>query len=311
MTESFLWFPIALISHFMFAIVFVVDKILLTKSIPQPLRYTFYTAVLGFLIIVVVPFIPEIPHTDILVPAILAAGAQIGALYLFFTALKHGEASRVVPIAGGSAPVFTFFTAAILLGERLQATHVIAFVFLIVGGFILSLRLGQVAGLSHKAWGSALASGLLFALFFTFQKDVYNAYPFLTGLVTVRLIQAILGLVILGPFLIFAKTPKEKKPKTKVPRKKQKPIIASVFLGNKVMSAGAGFLQQYAVSLGSVTLVNALQGTQYVFLLALAVLFLYKFPRLMREELSRVTFVQKITGIILVAVGVVLLVRYL
>lgn len=85
-------------------------------------------------------------------------------------------------------------------------------------------------------------------------------------------------------------------------------MVASVFMANKALAAGAFILLNYAISLGSVTVANALQGTQYVFLLLLATAVSVGWPKLFREELSRMAVWQKVSGIVLVSLGVVLLV---
>ena len=81
-----------------------------------------------------------------------------------------------------------------------------------------------------------------------------------------------------------------------------------MFVANKALAAGAFILLNYAISLGSVTVVNALQGTQYVWLLLLAAAVSAGWPKLFREELSRVAVWQKVAGVVLVSLGVALLV---
>ena len=81
-----------------------------------------------------------------------------------------------------------------------------------------------------------------------------------------------------------------------------------VFVGDKLLAAGAFLLQSYAISLGSVTVVNALQGTQYVVLLLIAAAVSVRWPQLFHEEFSRVAWWRKIGGVVLVSLGVALLV---
>lgn len=85
-------------------------------------------------------------------------------------------------------------------------------------------------------------------------------------------------------------------------------IIAALVI-SKGFGMTALILQNYAINLGSVTLVNALQGTQYLFLLGLAALVSRYYPRLWKEEYSRVTLTQRLAGMGLVGLGLILLVR--
>jgi len=53
--------------------------------------------------------------------------------------------------------------------------------------------------------------------------------------------------------------------------------------------------------------VNALQGLQYVFLLFFAVFLSFKFPNILKEEVSRDVLLQKIIAVLLIGGGLVLL----
>ena len=82
-------------------------------------------------------------HTEILqadprtVFFLIISGILAGLLgtWSYFYALKHGEASRVVPIVG-AYPLFAFLFAMLLLGEKLTLQKGIG-VILIVSGVVL------------------------------------------------------------------------------------------------------------------------------------------------------------------------------
>ena len=54
-------------------------------------------------------------------------------------------------------------------------------------------------------------------------------------------------------------------------------------------------------------LINALGGVQYVFLIILATLFFFKFPEILKEEISRKVLLQKTLAIWLIVAGLALL----
>ncbi len=69
---------------------------------------------------------------------ILAAGLLGGiiGLFLFFSALKHGEASYVIPIAA-TAPLFSTIYAWILLEEKITPMRLAGISFIVAGAVIV------------------------------------------------------------------------------------------------------------------------------------------------------------------------------
>ncbi len=70
------------------------------------------------------------------------------------------------------------------------------------------------------------------------------------------------------------------------------------------------FLQYYAVFLakaGQVPLINALEGTRYVFLLFFVSILGYWKPQILKEEVSKDVILQKIVAIILIGGGLAFL----
>jgi hypothetical protein len=131
-----------------------------------------------------------------------------------------------------------------------------------------------------------------------------NAAPFLAVFAYSRVVQAVLALFLLGPLVVLSQ--QETLPKRR--RRPARSSIPALFFANKALAAGAFLLQSYAISLGSVTVVNALQGTQYVALLLIAAAVSARWPQLFREEFSRVALWRKVGGVVLVSAGIALLV---
>jgi len=73
------------------------------------------------------------------------------------------------------------------------------------------------------------------------------------------------------------------------------------------LGTASSFLIYWAIFLGSVTLVNSLQGVQYLFLLVLAFLFFRQIPQL-KEQLEKGVLVQKIIAIMLIGIGLAILI---
>lgn len=300
------WLFIVIIAHLFYAGVFIIDRYLLKKGFPHPLSYAFWSSVFGIFIVFLVPFGFTIPDATQIVLSIITGLVWLLAVISFYTALYKGESSRVVPMVGGLIPILTLVLSFIFLGERLTPKEIIAFCFLVGGGTLLSL-LVEVGIFSKsikrvyfmKALIPVLLAACAFAVYFVMTKFIFLHQNFISGLIWIRAGAVLGALLLLIPSgfrrIIFIKTKFIE----------QKTI--GLFALNKGLVLFAGFFQYGAIFLGSVTLVNALQGTQYLFLLLLAFLLFRKIPAL-KEQLDRRTLVQKIIAIILIGIGLCILI---
>lgn len=298
------------------AVVFVVDKGILEakgSSVSQPARYAGLSGVVAGLAGVLL-FFSYTPLTGwIAIWSLLAGMFWLGALWFFYIALKEGDPSRVVPLVGSAVPIFTLLFAWGWLGERLDWKMLVGILLLIVGGLVLSLPLISANGsvsksknwqLSGRILGAILLSGAFFAAHFAVAKYIYAApLPFLALFAYVRVG---VGVVSLGLLILLIR--RRHTAKKIGLAKKTGWIVASAFLLSKGLGMIALLLQNYAIKVGSVSAVNALQGTQYVFLLILAVLVSVWMPKVFKEALSGVVLWQKVSGIVLIGLGLVLIV---
>lgn len=71
--------------------------------------------------------------------AIMVSGVAgvLLAQYFYFMALRHGQAARVVPIAG-SYPLFACILAALFLGEKLSPGRILGISLIVAGIIFLS-----------------------------------------------------------------------------------------------------------------------------------------------------------------------------
>jgi len=283
-----IWLIIAIVAHLFYALVFIIDKRVLSRSLPHPVVYTFYVGVLSIFVWVIAPFgLTTISGFNIIL-VLLAGAAQVFGWICLYKALNKGEVSRVVPFVGSFIGLFTLIFSVFLIDEFLSSQQLLAVGFLVIGGLIISIKKGAFG----KAFGPAFLASLLFAIFWVITKYIFLDLSFVSGVVWIRTASALFALGLLIPKqnrkLIFKKTEKLK-PKT----------IKYVVLA-RILSVLGAIGVYVAVFLGSVTLVNSMQGLQYVFILFLSFIFFKKFDK---ESL-----VQKIISIILIAIGLVLLV---
>lgn len=287
------WIGWATIGYFFNSIVAIVDKSLLgQKRMDNPAVYTFAISCLGLLALLLVPFGWHNPTLLGWLYGLLSGVCFTAALYVMFTVLKTGEASRVPAYIGSLNPIFVFAASFILIGERLTTFHFAAFLVLVMGGFLM---VGGPGGLNRRSIVLATASSIIFGLAFVLLKLTFFEASFITGLVISRTGAFLSGLFLLlipGTWSSFGHMVGGTSNGIKLS-----------FIGGQASGALAGVLNSYAVSLASVTLVEALQGMQYVFILVLAVVVSRKWPQLLREEFSREVLIRKIGGTILIAGG--------
>ena len=86
--------------------------------------------------------------------------------------------------------------------------------------------------------------------------------------------------------------------------KQVKKSTSIIFILGQVAGAISFILINWAISLGSVTFVNALQGLQYVFLFILVLIVARKRPDWLGEDMRRRIVIQKIVAILLIVVGI-------
>jgi len=297
-----LWLIITILAYFLFALVALGDKYLLSGP-PNPKSYSFYVGILGILSLVLIPFVDfSVPETPQVILALIAGGIFIFALFGLYTGLENFEASRIVPAIGGLLPIFTFTLVFLFFSreESLSFQEIITFVLLILGSVFITLEKGK--RITLKSFQISALTAFLFAIAFVLTKYVYSVQSFWSGFILMRI-----GGFFTALCFIFTKEMKEEIFKRKITFRRK---TGAIFLFNQAVGAGAFVLQNWAIALAGLTylaVINALQGIQYVFLLILTILFSLKSPKILKEKLSKEIIIQKIIAILLIGGGLTLL----
>ncbi|MCX6778625.1 MAG: DMT family transporter, partial [Candidatus Magasanikbacteria bacterium] len=255
-----MWLIISIIGYFLNAIAAVVDKILISKRISNPAVYVFFISLLGLVGFVLAPWgFSWIGWWFFGVSLVTGASFVLALLYLF-KALKIAESSRATPFIGGLSPIFVFLFSFFLLGERLNVKQIVAFLIIILGTVLISLGKSHTKSVS-RFYFLAVFSALMFGLSYTLTKYLFNDLSFVNGFVWVRLTTFIAAMFL----LVDVKNYQDIFHQNKETARQSGPL----FLFGQVAGAVSFLLINYAISMASVTLVNALQGLQYAFLLIL------------------------------------------
>lgn len=295
------WLLVALAGYLFNAVAAIFDKFLLSDRIKAPAAYAFYVSMfslfaLGFILTGKFQWW-NVPAAGI---AILSGLVFLYALVAFYAAVKRHEVSRVAPLVG-TATSLTVFVSALLSGEAGDGMLVVLSLVLLIGGgllisFDLPLRRGE-----HIPLLPVLAAGIGMGLSLLTLKEGYDASNFVTGLVWSRI-----GMFLGGLSLLFVPGFREDifgHTGESAAAPKRAAGTAVYFVINKTCAGVGTFLVAYAISIGSVSFVQALSGMQYVFLLAIAFPLSFRHPDIYGEKLLFWDWFQKIAAIGIIGLG--------
>ena len=320
-----MWAFIAISSYFMNAGVYVADKFLLSKKIHSSISYAFFVGIWSVFNFLILPFDFWVPTFRELSLDLLAGFIFLVTLVVWYKALHQSEATRVVPVVGALIPVFSFILSFIFFGESFSERQFLAFAILIIGGVLVSVKqtkiylykevsekfrgiFGDIFGLVHAEYRptrrlivNSVSSALLFAMYYVLMKYIYSEQPFIGAFVWSRL-GTFLGVLL----MLFVADWRRKILEGQKGQKSPKNML--FFLSVRLFAAAAFILLNWAISLGNVAMINALQGVQFLFLILLVLLLSKKFPNILEEEMGGGVMFQKIMGVILVSLGLYVLV---
>ncbi|PIR75646.1 MAG: hypothetical protein CO030_03400 [Candidatus Magasanikbacteria bacterium CG_4_9_14_0_2_um_filter_42_11] len=302
-----LWILLALGGYVALAIVFVLDKMILTKTLDNPVVYTFYSTIFMFAALLAFPFGVELLHgIDWLWAIVSGLGFGFG-LWAMFVAVKKGEASHINPFIGAIITIVIFVLASFFLGESLRMIEMGGIVVLAGATLLLAFfnEKGFVSLDSSFLWG--IIAAVLFAISHVSAKYLYELYPFFTGFVWTRATTGIVGLVCL--FFPSVRQTFHRTRHDSVALSKAKDAgfhgVRGVMLvvSDKVLGVVGVVLIQLAIAIGSVTLVNALVGIQYALMFVIIFLLTKFAPRILKETFSRREIAVQTVAMIFVILG--------
>jgi len=234
------------------------------------------------------------PSISVIVLSCCASGTFIGSILFLYTALKEGHASDIMPVVGGTAAIATALCAYKWLDENLSGGFLPAFVLLVVGTFLIShFRL------TNRQKMLVLFAGILFGVTAFLSKLIFLQTHFLDGFFWSRMTN------VMGALLLLAIPQNRKKIFTgyRGSSRGTKWLVVS----NKTLGGVAAALTLLAISLGSVSIVQAFAGLQFVFLLLIAYFFSGVFPAVFHGEMHPDRLPHKLAGVACIIAGLALL----
>lgn len=292
------WLLITLFGNFLFSIVALFDKFILSKQLRHPLVYAFYTGIIEIFAIVLLPFGFSMPDGRLTLLALLSGALFIVALIFFFNAVIRFEVSKVAPIVGSMVPIAMFSLSFLRADFSLTAFQIVALFILVLGSLLISYRRINTSDFP-ALFGLSIVSALFFALSYFLIKMVYVETNFVTGFTLGRIggfIAALSMLVVPSSRRVIASTAFD------APRQS----IGLVGI-DKAIAALAFIAIHYATFLGDATLVQALGGVQYLFLILLAASVSWKFPYIIQESIHFWNVARKTFAVALMTIGIFVL----
>ncbi len=302
------WLLLATIGQFINAIVAFLDKYIVSdeKVLPKPFVYAFYSCLLtGFWIIIYfLGYIPTLANLgfptleNVGKPSIQVVGMSFLAAYTFFMALvsmyealKKAEAVNVMPVIGTISALATFGMSYLFLDITLTNNFMWGIIVLSLGTLLVAQSIPKrdiVLNLIH--------SGVFFALHFISMKGLFLETNFDDGLFWSRV-----GFVLFAMSLLLVPHYFDRiNEQTKTTSVRTGFLIIST----KVLAGVAAFLLLKATHLGDVSVVQALDGLKFVFILLITILFSTILPStITKHEVRPKETMRKVLYVAIIAVG--------
>src|SRR3989344_3272774 len=173
------WVIFSLLSRSLYAEDNIVDKVLIGKHLKDPVVLTLLYGIFPLLLSIgIIAFSGLNPiGFEPAALAIFAGVIQVPAIFAFYQAISKEEISRVIPLFQFTPP-FALLLSFLFLREVLTTTYYFAFVLILLGGVLISIKKIQgVFKLRNAFWWMVLSS-LIYAVQVVILKSLYANYPF-------------------------------------------------------------------------------------------------------------------------------------
>jgi len=293
-----LWVFFSILAAFIWAVVNMIDKYILTRWVRNPIVPVLILGIVGLIASIFIYLFrgfSNLSYFNIFL-SFVAGILYILMCIFYFKAVKIEEISRVVPLFY-LTPLFVLVLAAIFLGEIFTPIKYAGIFLLIIGAILISSKNLTKVSLGKAFWFMMLSS-LVLSLHYIITKHLLNFADFWTVFSYTR----IGTIFVLIPIFYFnfsdlVSTVKEH----------GKKVVAVISLNESLNLVGV-LLITIAAAIGYITLVNTLSNSiQPLFVLFSAVILSIFYPRILKEEIGKSTILQKLIAIALMFTGAVLI----
>lgn len=302
------WILLATVGQFLNAIVAVLDKYIVSdeKALPRPFVYAFYSCLLtGFWVVIyflgLIPFFANLgmptfenvqfPTIQVISMSFLTAYTFFMALVSMYESLKKADASNVMPIIGTVSALSSFGMSYLFLNVGLSQGHIVGILIISFGTLLVARSLPEWDTVLH-----VVHSGVFFGLHYITMKGLFLETSFDDGFFWSRISFVLFSLSLLMVPVYLEKIREQ----TKTTSKKTGALV----LVTKILAGAAAFLILKATDWGEVSVVQALDGLRFVFILFITSLFSHWLPTSATDRDTRPNvFVRKLIFTVLIMVG--------
>lgn len=274
------------------ALIVLIDKHIVTRTVvSNPGVYAFYVGSLSGVALLVAPFGGvHTPDSYTILLSVAMGISFIASIVLLYSALKIAATTDVVPWLAAISTVATFLLGSIFLMENLPKSFIPALVFFVMGMFFVGHFRFNV-----KSFFFIACSGILFGLSAILLKILFSHTSFIDGFFWSRMGN------VFGALLLFLLPSCRRGVLYSSKNMTQRAGFLIVF--NRILGGLAFLLVVYAISIGSVSLINALSSLQFLFLFVLIFLMRKSMPEQFGHEFRPGHVAHKIFSMLFILVG--------
>ena len=291
------WILFSILAAVCWSVVNVVDKYILTKWVKEPIVPVMILGFVGLMSSFIIFFINgfvQLSYYHILL-AIIGGVFYMFMNILYFKAVKIEEISRVIPLFY-LTPLFVLVLATIFLKEIFTPIKYMGIILLVIGAILISMKKFQIS--FGKAFWFMIIASFSLSIYSVLIKYLLNFADFWTIFAYLR-IGVFIALI---PFLYSNF-------RHLISTVRENGIKVVFIIGfNESLNLFAVLLFTLASSIGFVTLVNAIASVQPFFVLLFAVIFRIFYPQTLKEEINKSTMFIKLTAIVLIFIGSLLII---
>jgi len=296
------WIVLALIAPLFWAFSNLFDKYALdrvSKNIPD---FIFFGTMGSFVVVLsLLSFANLGPISNNLLVLAILGGALINYSYIFYAkALEKADASSVVPLFQ-TIPIFVLVLGFLFFDELISKAQFIGFFVVFVGGLVLTIDRSVLRKFKiNKGFWLMLPSSLMIAVSTLLADHVLESVSFITFFTydLVGFSLAGISLLLYSPWRkTIIKGIKEARP----------PKYLLYFINDGFDMAGHIFYTFALISAPSAALASVVLGVQPFYVLVLGTLLTLFMPKIIKENISKSEFSQKLLGILIISTGIILI----
>ena len=289
------WFTLSILSAFILAIVTAVDKLVLVRWYVTPALMTFVGELVelgaagGVWLTIGLSVMPF----SMIGLALCAGVLKTLTVLFYYLAIAREEASRITTLFS-LLPLFILLSARFVLNESLLPQEHLGVILLVCGAVLITCKDKFIPQL-NLAFSFTIIGVLCLTVNQIIIKHLLETIDYWTVFSYVR-IGAFLAVLPLLPMVVAD---------VRAIRSERKGPVLALVAVNDVIAVSGVLIFTIAVSLGSVTLVNALGSLHALFLLVIVVIVGTVNPNILREELKKSVLALKLVAMLLMICGTI------